>query len=541
MTDAAGCDAVSTANLDSVGGPTCSISSVDAECGVNTGAAFASANGGSGNFRFLWSTGATTPTITGLAPGNYSVTVTDDKGCQTVCQTVIMTSGENCGEIGNKVWDDANADGIYDPVNEAGIPGITVTIFDADTGLPVATVVTDDEGEYCFTGLLEGDYYVEYDISSMINFIPTVSTGQPGGSDVTGDNGDNTTDVITLAPGQVNKDVDAGFYRGGQIGNTVWCDNELNPGTFDILDASDTRVEGVEVRLYYVDVNTGEQILVATTVTDIEGNYLFNPVPAGNYEVEFMISDDKYFVARNSGQDDTIDSDVVNIVDESGGFRTGRTATFILGPGEMNQTIDAGTTTRVPLAIELLGFDGVWNERDGVSNLFWETSLEINSDYIAVERTRDLSVAFEQIGSREAQGQSSSATSYTFDDTEVYESGIYYYRLRLVDSDGSFAFSKRIAIDVRFDERTTQEIEVGVYPNPVIEKLHIDISVERPSEVKGGLYDAIGQLVQSIDSNGIKGGTSTLSLDVTDIPVGTYLLRVEIDGEVHFEKVSIIE
>jgi hypothetical protein len=71
--------------------------------------------------------------------------------------------------------------------------------------------------------------------------------------------------------------------------------------------------------------------------------------------------------------------------------------------------------------------------------------------------------------------------------------------------------------------------------------LNIDIDVERASNVKGGIYDVIGQLIQPLEITRLEGGKTTISVNVSDIPVGTYLLRIDIDEQVYFEKVSIIE
>ena len=80
-----------------------------------------------------------------------------------------------------------------------------------------------------------------------------------------------------------------------------------------------------------------------------------------------------------------------------------------------------------------------------------------------------------------------------------------------------------------------------MYPNPVIEKLNIDINVERASDIEIGIYDVIGQLIQPLEVTRIDGGKTTITVNVSDVPVGAYVIRLDIDGQVHFEKVSIIE
>lgn len=63
----------------------------ESAAGANDGSASATPNGGSGTFTYLWSNTATTQTITGLAPGAYTVTVFDLNGCTSV-QTVAVNA-----------------------------------------------------------------------------------------------------------------------------------------------------------------------------------------------------------------------------------------------------------------------------------------------------------------------------------------------------------------------------------------------------------------------------------------------------------------
>ena len=59
--------------------------------GVNNGTATAAPSGGTSPYVYLWSNGGATAAITGLAPGNYTVTITDAQGC-TAVQTVTVNS-----------------------------------------------------------------------------------------------------------------------------------------------------------------------------------------------------------------------------------------------------------------------------------------------------------------------------------------------------------------------------------------------------------------------------------------------------------------
>ncbi|WP_236653937.1 SdrD B-like domain-containing protein, partial [Staphylococcus delphini] len=75
--------------------------------------------------------------------------------------------------IGDKVWEDTNKDGIQD-ADEPGIANVTVTLKDAD-GNVVDTRVTDTNGNYLFENVEQGDYTVEFETPE--GYTPT-QTGQ---------------------------------------------------------------------------------------------------------------------------------------------------------------------------------------------------------------------------------------------------------------------------------------------------------------------------------------------------------------------------
>lgn len=92
--------------------------------GINDGTATANPGGGTANYTYLWSNNATTQTITGLAPGSYSVTVTDANSC-TAVQTVTVNAF-NCAL-------------------SASISGVNLTCNGANNGS--ATVTLQGAGE----------------------------------------------------------------------------------------------------------------------------------------------------------------------------------------------------------------------------------------------------------------------------------------------------------------------------------------------------------------------------------------------------------
>ena len=81
--DGALCAAEAEITVNDIGGATISVNVINAGCfGESTGEASLTITGGTEPFTYNWSTGSTDATVTGLAAGSYSVTVTDDAGCE---------------------------------------------------------------------------------------------------------------------------------------------------------------------------------------------------------------------------------------------------------------------------------------------------------------------------------------------------------------------------------------------------------------------------------------------------------------------------
>jgi len=108
-----------------------------------------------------------------------------------------------------------------------------------------------------------------------------------------------------------------------QIGNRVWKDLNLN----GLQDEGEPGVDGIEVRL----LDGGKNVLETTTTAN-GGLYLFDNLPAGDYQVEFEIMDSMPLTVQDVGND-LRDSDV---------GENGRTEIISLGQSESNLSLDAG-------------------------------------------------------------------------------------------------------------------------------------------------------------------------------------------------------
>ncbi len=262
--------------------------------------------------------------------------------------------------LGNLVFFDDNNNGVQDD-GEAAIAGVELALLD-ENGDVIATTVTDENGNYMFTGLAEGEYVVEVTEGNFAEGGPLQGVSSSNGNDVNGaapdpdndaDGDDNGTFVgtsvlsspivLTAAgepDGNVNVTVDFGFIEGAGLGNFVFFDEDRD----GVQDEGEPGVPGVIVNL--IDPATGE--IIATTTTDANGAYTFIGLVPGNYTVTFDDPEDRGFTSQNVGND----------ASDSDASADGSTAIVTLQPGEYNPTIDAGIAVPQTVSSPPLAFTG---------------------------------------------------------------------------------------------------------------------------------------------------------------------------------------
>ena len=216
---------------------------------------------------------------------------------------------------------------------DAGIEGQTVQLLDLD-GNVVAETTTDGYGNYSFM-IEPGQYQVKFPSLDGHEYAEKGVGGWHYNSDA---NADGVTDVITVESGADVSNIDASLKPMplGSISGRYFCDTDG-----DSLDAGDAEpaIANAQVFLFLAGVG-----LVARTETDADGNYIFEGIEAGSYQIRFEAPDfvdpslaEKIFVDANAG-DDAIDSDVVEV----SGQGVGRTDFFDLAAGETITNVDAG-------------------------------------------------------------------------------------------------------------------------------------------------------------------------------------------------------
>jgi hypothetical protein len=160
------------------------------------------------------------------------------------------------------------------------------------------------------------------------------------------------------------------------------------------------------------------------------------------------------------------------------------------------------------LPVTLVTFNAV--KEGNTALLMWNTTEETNSERFDIEHSTN-GKAWVRIGSVEAQGESTGMIYYSFRDGSPAP-GENLYRLKMVDLDGSYAYSK--IENLIFDGETL------LFPNPLLtgQQLHLESSqLQKISHLK--VYDVRGKLVHKVEKPG-------LQVDLGHLSAGVYIIQL---------------
>lgn len=187
-----------------------------------------------------------------------------------------------------------------------------------------------------------------------------------------------------------------------------------------------------------------------------------------------------------------------------------------LPEGPTTSYIYLSSTSTTGLPVKLVHFTA--NAEQSTISLQWSTVEESNFAGFEVQYSNDLT-KWETIAFVEAKGSDESTDlntlHYTYQSTGT-TSGVHYYRLKLLDLDNTYEYSKQVAVQVR---SVASELLV-IYPNPVThQRVHIKVNESTIIE-KIAIYNSAGVefVVPSINTDS--------SISTEHLPSGSYIVKV---------------
>jgi hypothetical protein len=191
-----------------------------------------------------------------------------------------------------------------------------------------------------------------------------------------------------------------------------------------------------------------------------------------------------------------------------------------------NRALDAAevaATWNIQIPVELTSFVA---SVDGNSvTLDWETATEVNNSGFAIER-KSATSDFTQIGFVAGFGTTTEPQAYSFTDNSL-ATGVYSYRLKQIDFDGTFEYSDVVEVDILAPDVYTLAQN---YPNPFNPSTSITFSLATDSKVSLRIFDVLGQEVSTLVNQELTAGVHNYEFNATGINSGVYLYRIEATG-----------
>jgi len=169
--------------------------------------------------------------------------------------------------------------------------------------------------------------------------------------------------------------------------------------------------------------------------------------------------------------------------------------------------------------VELISFSAT--VLDGKVKLDWYTSTETNNGGFTIQRSKD-DVNYEDIFFITGNGTSTNRNVYSYMDESVI-SGVYYYRLKQVDFDGSFEYLNVIAVDLGIPEQFLLEQN---YPNPFNPKTIIAFKTAAEGQISLKVYDVLGNEVATLLDEQKPAGSYDVELDASQLTSGIYFYKL---------------
>lgn len=190
----------------------------------------------------------------------------------------------------------------------------------------------------------------------------------------------------------------------------------------------------------------------------------------------------------------------------------------------------SATSSGVPLPVEITVFSAEIQNGDVVIN--WQTATETDNYGFEVERSENpdnetLQLTWLKIGFVEGHGNSNSVKNYVFVDEKVKHSS-YCYRLKQIDTDGSFEYSA--VINVVVPNIPSEVLLLQNYPNPFNPATTISYAVPEKAFVELVIYSPTGELLENLVNDYRDPGYYTVKWYPVHLAGGVYLYQLKYNG-----------
>lgn len=269
---------------------------------------------------------------------------------------------------------------------------------------------------------------------------------------------------------------------------------------------------GSRIRLYFAacptSVPTLDSIKVRAVLQPETFTYLSSQCDGNNNYVDYCISDDNLAVLA-------------------------RIKVFLTYHNQITGAPVAASACEIDITgispVVLTNF-GLQRGRNNEVAITWQTQQEMNSSRFEIERSYN-NGSFENVGIVSAAGFSSIVKSYTFSDKSNDSHSVSFYRIKMIDKDGSFTYT-----DAKSVKEAIVKAGMILFPNPCHGTAKVTVSnSNEPMDIQ--VTDVSGRLIRTIALN--NSGTA----EINNLQTGNYFIRVsgKVSGTTDVKKLSVVD
>ena len=183
-----------------------------------------------------------------------------------------------------------------------------------------------------------------------------------------------------------------------------------------------------------------------------------------------------------------------------------------------------GVNISIPLSLDLLDFYAQDN------SLLWSTENEVNFSHFVIERKKEGEDLYVKIDEMESKGGSS---NYLYEDGDAGQ-GNYFYRLKMVDKDGYFQYSKVVKVLYKGKKKS-----ISIYPNPLTDNSQILLNGFLSERGDVSILDLTGRIIyqQNISFSDIK----EVEEFIQQIDQGIYVLSIVESGYEEIQTIKFVK
>ncbi len=177
----------------------------------------------------------------------------------------------------------------------------------------------------------------------------------------------------------------------------------------------------------------------------------------------------------------------------------------------------------IALPIELVSFEGV--SKGEYNLLTWQTGQQDNFNHFELESSMD-GTTFNTIYISPVYHLPDPGSGFNYSDPAFY-SPFTYYRLKMVDNDGTYTHSNILLLD----NGIGKSLQINdLFPNPAETLVNMNLSIPYDGKLKTELLDLSGRVLFTEQFSG-KSGEHIYTIPLHDIIKGSYILKIYFDQE----------